>query len=96
MKPVRPAAVVALLLGEAMFGVPARGQSFEVAESSIAVQQKAMTERRVTSRALVQAYLNRIDAFDVHGPKLNSLILLNPRALEEADALDREIGRAHV
>ena len=68
----------------------AGAQTFEVAESSIAVQQKAMTERRITSRALVQAYLNRIEAFDVHGPKLNSLILLNPRALVEADVLDRE------
>ena len=49
-----------------------------------------MTEGRVTSKALVQAYLNRIDAFDHRGPALNALITLNPNALGEAEALDRE------
>jgi amidase len=65
-------------------------QSFEVAESSIADEQKAMTEGRITSKALVQEYLNRIEAFDHHGPKLNALLTLNPNALREAEALDRE------
>ncbi len=65
-------------------------QAFEVAEASIAEQQKAMTEGRATSRALVQAYLNRINAFDVHGPKLNALITLNPLALQQAEERDRE------
>jgi amidase len=68
----------------------ARGQSFEVAEASIAEEQKAMAEGRVTSKALVQAYLNRIDAFDHRGPKLNAVITLNQNALREAEALDRE------
>lgn len=72
------------------FTVSTHAQSFEVAESSIADEQKAMTEGRVTSKALVQAYLNRIDAFDLHGPRLNSLITVNPNALKEAEALDRE------
>ncbi len=49
-----------------------------------------MTERRVTSRALVQAYLNRIEAFDHRGPRLNALMTLNPNALRDAEALDRE------
>ena len=68
----------------------ARAQTFEVAEASIAAQQKAMTEGRVTSKALVQSYLARIEAFDQHGPRLNSLIAINPNALKEAEALDRE------
>ncbi len=68
----------------------AHAQTFEVAEASIADEQKAMAEGRVTSKALVQAYLNRIEAFDRKGPRLNSLITVNPRALEEAEALDRE------
>lgn len=67
-----------------------RSQSFEVAEASIADEQKAMTEGRVSSKALVQAYLNRIEAFDQRGPRLNALITLNPNALKEAEALDRE------
>ena len=68
----------------------ARAQVFEVAEASIAEEQTAMTEGRVTSKALVQAYLRRIEAFDQHGPRLNALITLNPNALREAEALDRE------
>jgi Asp-tRNA(Asn)/Glu-tRNA(Gln) amidotransferase A subunit family amidase len=75
-----------------VFAVPfAQAQSlFEVAEASIADEQKAMTEGRVTSKALVQAYLNRIEAFDRKGPRLNSMITINPHALSDAEALDRE------
>ncbi len=65
-------------------------QPVEVAEASIADLQRALTEGRATSRELVQAYLNRIAAFDQQGPRLNALITLNPNALAEADALDRE------
>jgi Asp-tRNA(Asn)/Glu-tRNA(Gln) amidotransferase A subunit family amidase len=65
-------------------------QAFEVAESNIADEQRAMTEGRSTSKALVQAYLDRIEAFDHRGPRLNALITLNPNALREAEALDRE------
>jgi len=65
-------------------------QTFEVAEASIADEQKAMSEGRTTSKALVQAYLNRIEAFERKGPRLNALITVNPRALSEAEALDRE------
>jgi len=68
----------------------AQAQSFEVAETSIAALQKAMTEGRVSSKALVQAYLNRIAAFDQRGPRLNAIITINPNALREAEALDRE------
>src|SRR5215467_3450119 len=65
-------------------------QAFEVAESAIADEQKAMAEGRVTSQALVQAYLNRIEAFDHRGPRLNALITLNPNGIREAEALDHE------
>jgi Asp-tRNA(Asn)/Glu-tRNA(Gln) amidotransferase A subunit family amidase len=68
----------------------ATGQTFEVAEASIAAEQQAMTEGRVTSKALVQAYLGRIEAFDVRGPRLNALIAVNPAAIRDAEALDRE------
>jgi Asp-tRNA(Asn)/Glu-tRNA(Gln) amidotransferase A subunit family amidase len=82
--------ICGLFLHCAIFAAAARAQTFEVAESSIADEQKAMTEGRVTSKSLVQAYLNRIQAFDHNGPKLNALITLNPDALKEAEALDRE------
>jgi len=68
----------------------AQTQRFEVAEASIAEEQKAMAAGRVSSRELVQAYLARIEAFDRRGPRLNALITINPNALKEAESLDRE------
>ncbi|MDO8678062.1 MAG: amidase family protein [Acidobacteriota bacterium] len=63
---------------------------FEVFEQSILDLQAAQTSGRVTSRALVDSYLARIQAYDQAGPRLNAIVVLNPRAREDADALDRE------
>ena len=46
-----------------------------------------MQQRRITSRGLVQQYLDRIEKYE---DRLNAIITLNPRALDEADARDRE------
>lgn len=63
---------------------------YEVHEQSIADLQAAQTAGKVTSRGLVDSYLARIQAYDQAGPRLNAIVLLNPRAREEAEALDRE------
>jgi Asp-tRNA(Asn)/Glu-tRNA(Gln) amidotransferase A subunit family amidase len=63
---------------------------FEVHEQSILDLQAAQTAGRATSRALVESYLARIQAYDQAGPRLNAIVLINPRAREEADAMDRE------
>ncbi len=63
---------------------------FEVFEQSIVDLQAAQTARKVTSRGLVDSYLARIQAYDQAGPRLNALVLINPRARDEADAMDRE------
>ena len=47
-----------------------------------------MRAGRLTARQLVQGYLDRINAYDKHGPNINSVITLNPNALEDADRLD--------
>jgi amidase len=44
-----------------------------------------------TATRLVQAYQDRIQAYDQTGPKLNVVIFLNPKALEEAGALDDQL-----
>jgi len=49
-----------------------------------------MRAGRVTSKDLVDAYLARIRAYDKAGPGINAFISLNPRAEEEAAALDAE------
>jgi len=63
---------------------------FEVHEQSITELQAAQTAGRVTSRGLVDSYLARIQAYDQAGPRLNAIVVLNPRAREEAETLDRE------
>jgi len=63
---------------------------FEVYEQSILALQAALTDGRVTSRGLVESYLARIAAYDQAGPRLNAIVTLNPHALEDADAMDRE------
>jgi Asp-tRNA(Asn)/Glu-tRNA(Gln) amidotransferase A subunit family amidase len=63
---------------------------FDVHEQSILDLQAAQTSGRVTSRGLVESYLARIQAYDQAGPRLNAIVLINPRAREDADAMDRE------
>ncbi len=60
---------------------------FSVVEATIPDMQKALREKRVTSRELVLQYLVRIATYE---DRLNAIIAVNPRALEEAEALDRE------
>jgi amidase len=61
-----------------------------VEEVSIAQLQAAMTNREVTSRELVAAYLDRIRRIDQSGPTLRSVIEVNPDAADIAAALDAE------
>ena len=62
--------------------------SFDVVEASIAEIHAAMNAGSLTSRALVEAYLARIEAYDKHGPALNAILTINPNALARADELD--------
>jgi Asp-tRNA(Asn)/Glu-tRNA(Gln) amidotransferase A subunit family amidase len=73
--------------------VSAGARAYDVYEKSIVELESALSSGEVTSRQLVEGYLARIKAYDQAGPKLNSVVTLNPKALEEADALDKERGR---
>ncbi|AMW06896.1 hypothetical protein GEMMAAP_14770 [Gemmatimonas phototrophica] len=55
--------------------------------------QAALAAKRVTSRQLVEQYLVRIATYD---QRLHASITVNPRALQEADALDRERAQGKV
>jgi amidase len=63
---------------------------FAFDEADIATLSARMAKGDLTSHALTQAYLDRIALIDVSGPRLNSIIALNPDALAEADARDAE------
>ena len=73
----------------AVFGQP----QFDVFEASIAQIQDALGRGQVSSMQLVQQYLDRIQAYDRQGPKLNSIVRINPEALAQAQALDAERER---
>lgn len=62
--------------------------SFDVIDTTIAKIHAAYEDGSLSCRELVQTYLDRIDAVDRNGPAINSIISLNPKALEQADALD--------
>jgi amidase len=68
---------------------PAVG-SFELDEKTIAELQEAMKSGGLTARSIADKYLSRIAAIDKQGPRLNSVIELNPDAPAAADALDAE------
>ncbi|WP_426452686.1 amidase family protein [Paenibacillus sp. S-38] len=63
---------------------------FELVEATIPEMQTAMAQGKLTSAELVQMYLDRIAKYDKQGVSLNSMISLNPEALEIAMALDEE------
>ena len=62
--------------------------------ATIPALQAAMENGELTSVDLVELFLARIAAYDGAGPKLNSLIFVNPAALDEAAALDAERASA--
>ncbi|MEK6282771.1 MAG: amidase [Acidobacteriota bacterium] len=64
--------------------------AFELDEVTISELQQGMASGRFTARSLVKKYLERIDEVDKHGPKINSVIEVNPDALSVAESLDRE------
>ena len=62
----------------------------ELAEATISDLQASLTSGELTSRQLVERYLERIDALDRSGPTLRSVLETNPDAIAIAEGLDRE------
>jgi Asp-tRNA(Asn)/Glu-tRNA(Gln) amidotransferase A subunit family amidase len=83
--------VLTILLALNSF-VASPGQSqtrgFRLTDTTVQEVHDAYKSQRLTAHQLVQLYLNRIEAYDKKGPGLNSIITINPRALQEADELD--------
>ena len=71
-------------------GLSAAEGSFTLEETTIADIQEAVAAGVLSSEKLVELYLARIAAYDRAGPRLNSIIYINPNAKAEAAALDKE------
>lgn len=61
-------------------------------ETTISEIHEGMRSGKLTCRKLVENYLKRIETYD-QKTRLNSIVLVNPSALAEADKLDAEFKR---
>jgi amidase len=74
----------------AMKAVPTAKGAFRIEEATFADLQGAMASGRASAASLVKAYTARIHAIDRSGPKLHSVLELNPDAAKLAAELDAE------
>jgi amidase len=86
------ALLCALVIGHSSLAtsVELRAAQFDLATATIADVNAAFAKGALTSEKLTALYLARITAYDQQGPILNTVITLNPKALDEAKALDAE------
>ncbi len=81
--------------GNAAFNISSRDAlnetlALNLEEITITELQKKMRSGEQTALSITRAYLRRIELIDRSGPGLNSIIELNPDALEIAENLDHE------
>ena len=67
-----------------------RSGAFELDELTTADLRKAIDDGRLTATAITKMYFARIQEIDRNGPKLHSVIEVNPQALENAERLDSQ------
>lgn len=68
-----------------------KDKTFQFEEINIGELQKGYQEGQYSIADVVQSYLDRIEQIDKNGPALNSVIQVNPDALEIARTLDQEM-----
>ncbi|MDP5070335.1 MAG: amidase family protein [Congregibacter sp.] len=79
-----------LILALASVSVATNAKDLPLTDATILELGAAMDAGTLSSQQLVQMYLDRIEAYDQQGPSLNTVILLNPHALDRARELDQE------
>ncbi len=71
-------------------------QNFIFEEITIDRLQQGYKNGDFTIRQVVRAYLDRIEAIDKNGPRLNAVIQVNPEALQIAEELDKELKEGKI
>src|SRR5262249_48050350 len=69
----------------------AAGKDTALLDKSIPELRADMDAHKTSSVELARAYLDRIEKLDRAGPKVHSVLILNPDALKQAADLDREL-----
>src|SRR5262245_30297164 len=67
---------------------------FQIMETTVDDIHAAYKAGSLTSRQLVEAYIDRIRTYDAQGPKINSIITINPQAVADADKLDAAFNKS--
>ncbi|MBT1702408.1 amidase [Chryseosolibacter indicus] len=63
---------------------------FELSEATVMDLQRMMEEGKYTAQRIAELYIRRIQEVDKDGPRLNSVIEINPEAIQIATQLDEE------
>jgi amidase len=74
----------------------AQPKPFELDETSITELAAGMAQGKYTAHALAEKYLARIEEIDQQGPRLKSVLEVNPDALAIAQGLDQERKQGRV
>lgn len=69
---------------------------FNMEELTVAEISRMLAAGEISSRQLVLNYMERIALYDKSGPKLNSVLELNPDAVYIAEAMDRERAKGKL
>lgn len=86
----RDIAYLVVSLSAIAFPISVSASTFTLEEATITEINQAFDAGTLTSEELTQLYLNRIEAYDLNEPGINSLITVNPNALATARELDRQ------
>ena len=84
------AAIVGVCLALPASAPHAQTRSFDLLTATVADIHTAVDAGALTYERLVRLYLDRIEAYDTHGPRLRAILVVNTRAEEVARALDEE------
>ena len=80
----------AVALAAAFISAPVAAKQIPFDQATIPELNAAMAAGTLTAEKLMELCLARIQAFDRAGPKLHAVIALNPKAMDQAKALDAE------
>lgn len=80
----------AILTGNMQTKAQTAQSAFELEEATITDLQKKMRSGEMTARQICEKYLERINQIDKNGARINSIIEINPDALDIADQIDKQ------
>ena len=97
MKFYTPLLIIVLIISLACKVVDKSDQYTQLGleEITISELQENYKNGTYSAKDVVEAYLERIENYDKKGPRINSIITLNPDAIAIAEALDKELAEGN-